>query len=806
MVCAARSQLQSADVAATVDPQRIPQLSRRQRNEALLQEKLVSMQRVVQGRVAIVALLDVEDYFSAMELIAAAKKVYHEQLSGIVSLRQLGRQLDDIDNLVCEVMCNKFVSMAIQWEDPSTSTPASAVLPSSGATLDSLGMYEELEIYSSSSSALGEGAGIANIEPKLSMEASLKQLLQSLVLTERTQSALNMYKNRLLDAIKLIVRTCVMEYLSYFDPSLAYEEHPFDQHMGGGADSASGGAADTPFAQKVREMSGENFLSCLSMCFEHVIVSVQKASLFHQFIERHLTSNIDVAGSLDQERGDNPSLSAPVDGIADTSLRASGSTDGLSDSLDNLTAATAAGESSLHGKSIEARLLSEEYRQVQSTMITMSRSCLAAACDLAQRSISQLISLRKEANAKLAPEKMKFMWEISLNFVLSLEQVSESTAYVMRQCLLGQTKSFLEYMHETCKGKLVVTLDNERWVQCDVSADRQAELDRMSSGKAFLPQQQKTSSLTSPASNNSLGGDSPAALRPAMGGLAGSHNNSSSNLSGAGADVASRRREKDKESRAAVVDGVQFKVVWSVMLLTETILTYLEVASNFSPVTADVINKIVELLRLFNSRTRQLVLGAQAIQSAARLKSISAKHLAVTGQSLSLINALLPHIRAALLAQIPPKHQLLLTELDRVAHDLVDHHGQIVAKFVAIVGDFVDASASRLRAVDWDHFQGLQCEYFEEVQRNVLALHRVLQSILPPAQIQDVFSRIFALLNRKIPSHFEEVMPSTQTGRQRILDEITHLVTAFSRIKQIDASALTDTLEETFRKKYVRDK
>ena len=69
-----------------------------------------------------------EDYFGAMELISAAKGVYHEQLSGIVALRQLGRQLDDIDNLVCEVMCNKFVSLAIQWED-TTSTAANGTMP-----------------------------------------------------------------------------------------------------------------------------------------------------------------------------------------------------------------------------------------------------------------------------------------------------------------------------------------------------------------------------------------------------------------------------------------------------------------------------------------------------------------------------------------------------------------------------------------------------------------------------------------------------------------------------------------------------
>lgn len=117
IVCKARAALHTADDASTLDPLRVPRLSQRQRNACVLHEKLLSVQRVVQGRAAIIALLDCEDYFSAMELISVAKKVYHEQLSGIVALRQLGRQLDDIDNVVCEVMCNKFVSLAIQWED-----------------------------------------------------------------------------------------------------------------------------------------------------------------------------------------------------------------------------------------------------------------------------------------------------------------------------------------------------------------------------------------------------------------------------------------------------------------------------------------------------------------------------------------------------------------------------------------------------------------------------------------------------------------------------------------------------------------
>jgi len=230
-----------------------------------------------------------------------------------------------------------------------------------------------------------------------------------------------------------------------------------------------------------------------------------------------------------------------------------------------------------------------------------------------------------------------------------------------------QTKAFLDHLHETFKNRLINTLDNERWVQCDVALERQAGLDRLSSGKAFLH----------------------------ANGHAVSTQVSSSSSSSMGSTTASDTGDKKKEFRVAVVEGNQFKVVWSVMLLLEIALNYLDVSSNFPLVTTDIISKIVELFKLFDTRTKQLVLGAQAIQSAARLKNISAKHLCITAQSVGLLLALLPHVRAALLAQLPPKHHMLLTELDRISHNLIDHHNQLLSKFVGIVGDFVDASALR---------------------------------------------------------------------------------------------------------------
>jgi vacuolar protein sorting-associated protein 54 len=404
--------------------------------------------------------------------------------------------------------------------------------------------------------------------------------------------------------------------------------------------------------------------------------------------------------------------------------------------------------------------------------IILSKNCLSGACDLAQRSAAQLLTLRKDSHVKLSFEEMSSLWQCCLAFVAQLEDLSGTSAYVLRNCLNGQAKSFLERLHDSNKNNLVHTLDNERWTQFDVSNERQQQIERLVTGKAFL---------LSHKSNNGPDGDGNSKAQAKLN------------------DTSIKGRER--ELSPVWIESNCYKVVWSVQLLAEILILYIEIAAQFPPFAVELIQKTVELLRLFDSRTRLLVLGAGAIASA-RLKSISAKHLSVTAQSLSLVIALLPHIRTALLSQLPPKHQIMGTELDRVQHEYEDHRGLIVSKFVSIVSDAVDIAQSKcLSNIDWDRFQG-QCEYFEKVHHNVAALHRVLSESLPATDLQHVFQRIFSVLVRKIPSHFEEIMPSTQTGRQRILDEVTHMITNFSRLKIIDCTSYLTALEDTFRRRY----
>lgn len=71
--------------------------------------------------------------------------------------------------------------------------------------------------------------------------------------------------------------------------------------------------------------------------------------------------------------------------------------------------------------------------------------------------------------------------------------------------------------------------------------------------------------------------------------------------------------------------------------------------------------------QVFNSRATQLVLGAGAIHSAAKLKSISTRHLALCSQSLGLVRSLVPHLKAALATRLPQKYHLLLEQMDSVS-------------------------------------------------------------------------------------------------------------------------------------------
>ncbi|CAM9093662.1 unnamed protein product, partial [Phaeothamnion confervicola] len=560
-------------------------------------------------------------------------------------------------------------------------------------------------------------------------EEQLTPVVAGLLRLKRLAPVLDAYRQRLDDDLKLIIRTVVGDYLSTTDDAGelldSFVFSGIGDADGGGGGGGGGGsglsasgegkAIQTQSVSKLKTLEQEAFAACLEMCFEHMLATLSRAAAVHCFLADalapratpaatepggaaaapatngglHGQSSSDAAaapmsgkldaanGALAAERGSSaaggsngsaPALPAATDGAEAAAGPAAAASAG---STAAAAAAEPAAEPTLHGREWPP-LAPEEAL----ALTARSEACLRAVSELIERSVGQLLSVRRDFHAtRLSAEELKALWDSCTTFVRRVEALSGASGYRLRQTLLAQAKAFVEHRHESNKAALVARLDAEKWSQVDVLTERQAGLDRLTSGRAFLPSKDGSVSAAGSAATAATGG-SAAGRRSSDSGGGSTSGGAAANAAlcndkgrrldspQGGAVSAAPSRERKKEATA---DGQSYKVVWSALVLVEMVTGFLQFAAHFPAIATDVLSRVAELLRLYNSRTTQLVLGAGAIHSAARLKSISAKHLALCSQSLGLVRALVPHMRAALAAQLPPKHHTLLVEMDKVS-------------------------------------------------------------------------------------------------------------------------------------------
>jgi vacuolar protein sorting-associated protein 54 len=167
------------------------------------------------------------------------------------------------------------------------------------------------------------------------------------------------------------------------------------------------------------------------------------------------------------------------------------------------------------------------------------------------------------------------------------------------------------------------------------------------------------------------------------------------------------------------------------------LVDYLKVIVNLSLLTTDTMSRIIEFLKAFNSRTCQVVLGAGAMRSAG-LKNITAKHLALASQSLSIVISLIPYIRETFRRHLSPKQAVMLVEFDKLKRDYQEHQNEIHTKLIAIMGDRITAHIKSLNAIRWDVPQakpGVN-DYMELLVKETVTLHKVLSRYLASVVVE----------------------------------------------------------------------
>lgn len=147
----------------------------------------------------------------------------------------------------------------------------------------------------------------------------------------------------------------------------------------------------------------------------------------------------------------------------------------------------------------------------------------------------------------------------------------------------------------------------------------------------------------------------------------------------------------------------------------------------------DIAMSLISYLLLFDSRCRQLVLGAGALLSVG-LKNITTTHLALSSQLVSFIATIIPHIREFVRRHAPDGRPStnLMGEFDKVRRTLQEHQDAIYYKLVEIMALQTSTITKRVRETEWDKesAKGV-CKYMADLVKDTSKLYRALCKYLP---------------------------------------------------------------------------
>ncbi|KAG8443915.1 hypothetical protein GDO86_009206 [Hymenochirus boettgeri] len=273
-------------------------------------------------------------------------------------------------------------------------------------------------------------------------------------------------------------------------------------------------------------------------------------------------------------------------------------------------------------------------------------------------------------------------------FVLDTEKICGRRSMSLRGALQSQANKFVNRFHEERRTKLSLLLDNERWKQADVPAEFQDLVDSITDAKIVLPERRSGGS------------------------------------------------EERKPRDYLIVDGHKYAVVGTVLLLIRMILEYCSCVDDIPSITTDMLTRLSDLLKYFNSRSCQLVLGAGALQVVG-LKTITTKNLALSSRCLQLIVHYIPVIRAHFEARMQPKQYSMLRQFDHITKDYNDHIAEISAKLVTIMEGLFERLLSK-----YEVKAPVPSTCFRTICKQMAKMHEAIYDVLPEGQTQTLFLRI----------------------------------------------------------------
>lgn len=362
------------------------------------------------------------------------------------------------------------------------------------------------------------------------------------------------------------------------------------------------------------------------------------------------------------------------------------------------------------------------------------KNLLHSVCNYCHERCANLVSNQSLEKFSGTTEEMERLSQVVQEFCDGSEEIVGIRSIQLMSALKAQGHRFAQKFHSERKTKLGLLLDNERWKQTEVPAEFQKMID-------FI------------ARNDFL--------------------------------WTKLESERVPPSPVLMVEEQPFALVGAALILVQVVSEYCRCASQLPIVAVQMSRNVVDLLRTFNSRCCQLVLGAGAVHVAG-LKMITISNLALVSRALQLVLWLLPHVKSHFLShdQNGGFNGYLVIE-----KDFQSHIKEIENKMLSIVGQLVNTQLS-----NWDARPPVPSQSFRNISRHFVKLHEAFAPILPIQQIHAIYRVVHENFKDKLREQLlkNNIINNGTPQHGTVISELTFYLETLRTLKAMPSEELTD--------------
>uniref|UniRef100_A0A914HHS6 Vacuolar protein sorting-associated protein 54 C-terminal domain-containing protein n=1 Tax=Globodera rostochiensis TaxID=31243 RepID=A0A914HHS6_GLORO len=171
-------------------------------------------------------------------------------------------------------------------------------------------------------------------------------------------------------------------------------------------------------------------------------------------------------------------------------------------------------------------------------------------------------------------------------------------------------------------------------------------------------------------------------------------------------------------------------------LLLRILAQYSDLLVLFAHCAMELTMDVVQMLKAFNSRTCQLILGAGARQLVG-LKMISVKHLTLALRSLQFIAQFIPTLRQSFSNELPTDRHTLLRHFDQTQRDFEDHAREIRSKMLGLMDRELIGALE-----EWRLEGKTPTASFQQIVMQIGKFYSSYSAIMPPELTTEILLQI----------------------------------------------------------------